>query len=270
MYDHAVKLLLQARKMPPVPPPPLRSSLSEHAEVLLRAVLKMNPQHALAHSYLGFILQLHKRDHAAAEMEYRLAIKYDPEHPGAHHNLGVILVQHKGDFVGAIAQFRRVLEIDSNHSFAHVNLGMILLFYHHDYFGAEAEYQASIHFRPEVRSATLLSCQMELQQQLENYIERDRQQNIPTATVDAVDLKAVIERRYPEEVTQVNDQTIAREAAEIDCQLETLEVEVLEPEALQRKRRQTRRRLHRATGGRSSARAAVLSYFRPCFGVRCR
>jgi predicted TPR repeat methyltransferase len=89
-----------------------------------RRALRMNPEFAPAHNYLGIALKdLGRLDEAAAS--YRRALIGDPGYAAAHHNLGETLYR-QGKLAEARHCFERAVLADPQLPQAHLNLGNVL------------------------------------------------------------------------------------------------------------------------------------------------
>ncbi len=86
-----------------------------------RQVLQINPNDAVAHASLGFILG-EQGQYEAAEAAHREAIRLDPNFALAHASLGFILGE-QGQYEAAEAAFREAIRLDPNLALAHNNLG---------------------------------------------------------------------------------------------------------------------------------------------------
>jgi len=64
----------------------------DEAEEVWREAIRINPDHAVAHTDLGSLLQELER-YDEAEKECREAIKIDPDYAEAHGNLGIIFLE---------------------------------------------------------------------------------------------------------------------------------------------------------------------------------
>lgn len=116
-----------------------------------RVALRLEPNNAIAHYYLGAALG-QKNDAQGEIAEYRASLRINDKIPDVHFFLGMAL-RRKGDLDGAIAEFRAALSIrpDSvypNSADAHLFLGMTL---HQkgDLDGAITEFHAALSIRPD-------------------------------------------------------------------------------------------------------------------------
>ncbi len=113
----ALDLFLKARKAQQEKDP-LR------AEQLYRKAIEIDPNHAFAHSNLGYTLNELKR-YEEAEAALRRAIELDPNLTAPHNNLGSVLNELKR-YEEAEAVLRRAIELDPSYAIAHSNLGSVL------------------------------------------------------------------------------------------------------------------------------------------------
>ena len=87
-------------------------------------ILEIDPDHAIAHNALGFIL------HEAGRLDdarhrYQTAIRLKPDLAVAHHNLGV-LEEELGELAEAEAHFRTTLRLEPDHATALARLATLL------------------------------------------------------------------------------------------------------------------------------------------------
>ena len=110
-YDKAVKYFYQ-RKF-------------EMAEVLLQEVIKKDPEHTLAYSYLGDIF-LEKKIYDGALSLYKKAIDLDPSNPDNYFRIGQVYYYKK---MGnpSIENFTRALELDKNMKISYYHMGLTYL-----------------------------------------------------------------------------------------------------------------------------------------------
>ena len=89
------------------PQPPWVPRLLNGAAAQLREALVIDPEHAGAHTNLGYaLLKLGNRDGALSA--YRAAVAADPQCAKAHFNLGCTLAS-RGDYAAAAASFAKVV-----------------------------------------------------------------------------------------------------------------------------------------------------------------
>jgi tetratricopeptide (TPR) repeat protein len=94
------------------------------AEKSLRTAIRLRPDSAYAHDWLGVALRHQgKLDEAVAEC--REAIRLEPRNPYAHSNLGVVL-QGQGKRDDAITEHRTAIRLKPDYALAHYNLGIAL------------------------------------------------------------------------------------------------------------------------------------------------
>ena len=93
------------------------------AEIDYKKVTKLQPDHYLAHSNLGVLLNdLGKMNEAEAST--KKAIKLEPEYSGAHFNLGITL-NKLGKLDEAELSYKKAIEFKPNYDLAHNNLGNV-------------------------------------------------------------------------------------------------------------------------------------------------
>src|SRR3989441_425900 len=92
-------------------------ALVEHHEAL-----RLQPDLAQAHHALGKALDDQGKRDAAVD-EYREAVRIDPNYGPAHYNLGLAL-KEQGKLVEAIAEYREALRVNPHHAEAYNNLGI--------------------------------------------------------------------------------------------------------------------------------------------------
>jgi Flp pilus assembly protein TadD len=142
------------------PQPPWVQELLSRAAGLFREALAIDPEHALAHSNLGYALgKLGDLDGAISA--FRAAVAVDPQFAMAHSNLGGKL-HARGDLAGAETACRAAIAADPQYAMAHINLGVILK-KRGDMAGAEAAFRAAIAANPGYAEAhTNLGCMLGL------------------------------------------------------------------------------------------------------------
>jgi tetratricopeptide (TPR) repeat protein len=116
-----------------------------------REAIRLQPDHAAAHSEVGAILCDFKHDYDAAISEFRTAIRLEPDDPDPHYGLGNAL-SHRGKLEEALAQYREVLRLKPGNAEVRETLGMTLahLAKHQQ---AVAEYREAIRLQPDRTSA---------------------------------------------------------------------------------------------------------------------
>lgn len=97
----------------------------------LQEALRINPNDAYAHTYLG-MAWMHLGDGAKAAEHFEQALRLDPDNRRTrslhvvHLNLGLIL-KERGDLPGAAAHLRAALRLAPQFAEAHLHLGLLLL-----------------------------------------------------------------------------------------------------------------------------------------------
>ena len=121
-----------------------REDLSD-AEMLLRGIIEVAPEHADAIHYLGVLRHRAGRSEEGVAL-IRRSLEMYPEQADWHSNLGIVL-QSLDDLEGALACFERAIELQPEHPNAHSNRGVLLrVFSRHE--EAEAEYRKAIELNP--------------------------------------------------------------------------------------------------------------------------
>jgi tetratricopeptide (TPR) repeat protein len=119
--------------------------LFKEAIVEFREAIRINPDYAQAHNFLGVVLaKMGQLDEAIAC--YKRSIECDSDFFLPHNNLGVAL-RKKGDLRGAIACYKQAIERDPTSALAHYNLGY-LLYDIGQLDEALAEYRQVVHLEP--------------------------------------------------------------------------------------------------------------------------
>ncbi len=124
----------------------------EEAEKSFRKSIELNPEHALAHDWLGMIL-LSKGELDEAQIELETALKLDPESVSAHLNLGKVYL-NRNENEKAEMEFGTALKLEPEYADAYEGLGLILLS-KGEYEKAEMEFETAIKLDPEHASAHL-------------------------------------------------------------------------------------------------------------------
>jgi len=102
-----------------------QATVYQNAESLWRTTLAGNPDCAVAHDGLGYVLlENGKAEEALAH--FQKAAQLDPGYAQAHYNWGRVLLQ-KGDADGAIAQFQTAVQLNPAYADALNNFGGALL-----------------------------------------------------------------------------------------------------------------------------------------------
>jgi Flp pilus assembly protein TadD len=104
----------------------LRFAAGRHADTAasLRRVLRIDPNHAVAHGKLGAAL-CYLGQYREAEQMLRRAVELDARNADAHSNLGALLY-HKGDFAASETVLRRAAKLDPRNAETLVSLGLTL------------------------------------------------------------------------------------------------------------------------------------------------
>ncbi|CAN0328345.1 unnamed protein product [Pylaiella littoralis] len=123
------------------------------AEAHYTEALRINPRAAFAHNSLGHLLHHRQKNYDAAEEHYLKAISLHWRSPDAHYNLGCLLQHHKNDLAEAEKQYRHAIKCDPKHGMAQYNLGWVLEKVKEDLAGAERCYRAAIEADPEDKDA---------------------------------------------------------------------------------------------------------------------
>lgn len=89
----------------------------------LQEVIRINPNDALAHFYLGDALRPYHLERAIRE--YQAAIRIYRDSAPVHYNLANA-VRSKTDLKGVIREFQEVIRLDPNNFLAHLFLGDVL------------------------------------------------------------------------------------------------------------------------------------------------
>jgi tetratricopeptide (TPR) repeat protein len=102
----------------------LRDRDRKRAIAAFRKSLALDDRFAMAHHYLGYVLD------GPTEVEeriqcYRRAMALDPTFAFPHYNLGNVL-RAKGDVPGALAEYREAIRLFPQHTFSHLALGETL------------------------------------------------------------------------------------------------------------------------------------------------
>ncbi len=117
-----------------------------NAETLWEATLAGNPDCAVAHEGLGFIL-LQNGKASESIPHFRQALQTLPDYAQAYYNLGNALMQ-EGDTDEAISNYQEALQINPHYVVAHNNLGSALL-QKGDLDDAISHFQAALQIKPD-------------------------------------------------------------------------------------------------------------------------
>ena len=90
-----------------------------------RETIRLQPDHAAAHSEVGAILCDFKQDYDAAIAEFREAIRLKPDDPIAHYGLGNVF-SHRGNPEDALVEYREVLRLKPGNAEVHEAIGRTL------------------------------------------------------------------------------------------------------------------------------------------------
>ena len=85
--------------------------------------LRIKPDYAQAHDYLGCALLYNPDRLPEAIAQFQAALQIDPGLAEAHNNLGTALMDTPGHLADAIAQFQAALRLDPDDESTHYNLG---------------------------------------------------------------------------------------------------------------------------------------------------
>jgi tetratricopeptide (TPR) repeat protein/tRNA A-37 threonylcarbamoyl transferase component Bud32 len=103
----------------------LRDHDPRRASAAFRESLEIDDTFAMAHNYLGYVLN----GRAPADEVircYRRAIERDPTFAFPHYNVAEVLRVQKRDVPGAIVEYREALRLFPEHTFSHLALGQAL------------------------------------------------------------------------------------------------------------------------------------------------
>ncbi len=128
----------------------LQQNKLDKAEKQYREALQVEPNSALLHNNLAYLLENNLRLKEAEE-EYRYAIKLDPNYAEAYSNLGTMLYRMKRHNE-AERKYRQALEIEPSNPALHYNLANLLSIQKR-YEDAEQEYRQAIDLRPDYAQA---------------------------------------------------------------------------------------------------------------------
>ncbi len=95
------------------------------AESLLERIIDKNPDHAIAHSYLGDIFLIRKRYDGALEL-YQKSVRLRPEAGENYFRIGQIYY-YKKDGAQAVDFFKKAIEVDPQLKFAYYHVGLAYL-----------------------------------------------------------------------------------------------------------------------------------------------
>jgi tetratricopeptide (TPR) repeat protein len=130
----------------------LRDHDHNKAEAAFRKSLELDDTFAMAHNYLGNVLD------GRANIEervrcYRRAIELDPTFAFPHYNLANLL-RRTGDRRGAVDELHKALQLFPDHTFSHLELGLTLAELK-DWPGAEKHLRRVIEINPYFQEAHL-------------------------------------------------------------------------------------------------------------------
>ncbi|MFC1512143.1 tetratricopeptide repeat protein [Candidatus Latescibacterota bacterium] len=118
----------------------------EQAEYYLRKSIELNPDFALSHERLGFVLSMLNRLDEAEE-EWNILMELDPENYIAYLNLGRIYLD-RNDLEQAQEKFEKALSLNENCAPAHTGLGMVQIQVGGDLEGAKKHFLRSVEVDP--------------------------------------------------------------------------------------------------------------------------
>jgi len=96
----------------------------KEAKILYKKILKIDPNHTVAHNNLGLIF--HELGDCQKAMDsYKKATAINPNFSAAHNNFGLVLEKLK-KHQKAINSYKKATQIDPYYSLAHYNLGNVL------------------------------------------------------------------------------------------------------------------------------------------------
>jgi Tfp pilus assembly protein PilF len=95
----------------------------QEAVVNFEQALRIKPDYAQAHDYLGCALLYNPDRLPDAIAQFQAALQIDPGLAEAHNNLGTALMDTPGHLPDAIAQFQAALRLDPDDESTHYNLG---------------------------------------------------------------------------------------------------------------------------------------------------
>ena len=111
---------------------------NEEAIAQYRKVLRIRPEHGMAHaSLMGLYRHLGRLDEG--EAQYRAVLEVNPDIPEVHYNYGFLLLDRRQP-EEAVAAFERALELNPSYADAHANLAVLLA-------GLEQNSGAMVHLR---------------------------------------------------------------------------------------------------------------------------
>jgi Tfp pilus assembly protein PilF len=110
--------------------------------------LRIKPDYAQAHDYLGCALLYNPDRLPEAMAQFQTALQLDPDLAEAHNNLGTALMNMPGHLPDAMAQFQAAVRIDPDDGSAHYNLGMAFLHLPGHLPDAMAQFQAAVQINP--------------------------------------------------------------------------------------------------------------------------
>jgi tetratricopeptide (TPR) repeat protein len=111
--------------------------------------LRIKPDYAQAHDYLGCALLYNPDRLPEAIAQFQTALQMDPDLPEAHNNLGTVFLAMPGRLPDAIAQFQAAVRIDPDDGSAHYNLGLAFRQMPGRLPDAIAQFQAALRINPD-------------------------------------------------------------------------------------------------------------------------
>ncbi|MBI4490713.1 MAG: tetratricopeptide repeat protein [Deltaproteobacteria bacterium] len=124
---------------------------AQAAEVHIRRVLGLAPDHVEARTLLGWLQMEVHREYASAIEEYARVVQLRPDFPEAHNNLGVAF-KKKGDLEKAIGSFNRALELRGDYSEAWSNRGWVYA-EQKKWSEARSDFERALEFKPDDEGA---------------------------------------------------------------------------------------------------------------------
>jgi tetratricopeptide (TPR) repeat protein len=110
--------------------------------------LRIKPDYAQAHDYLGCALLYSPDRRSEAIVQFQTALQIDPDSAETHNNLGTALMDMPGHLPEAIAQFQAAARIDPDDESAHYNLGVAFRQAPGHLPDAMAQFQAAVRINP--------------------------------------------------------------------------------------------------------------------------
>jgi tetratricopeptide (TPR) repeat protein len=121
----------------------------QEAVAYFEQALRIKPDYAQAHAYLGSTLLYYPNRLPEAIAQLQTALQIDPDLPEAHNNLGTAFLAMPGRLPDAIAQFQAAVRIDPDDASAHYNLGLAFRHMPGHLPEAIAQFQAAVRINPD-------------------------------------------------------------------------------------------------------------------------